>query len=69
MFRNQTIFGWHKEKTKFRIDKLTNDTLKLTLISTKDLEMLESLGINIKDQLVFIFKSGSCQDLYKSDSY
>ena len=60
MYNNQTVFGWQKDKTEFRIDKLTNDSLYLTLIKSKDLALLETLNVNVKGQLVFFFKPGGC---------
>jgi hypothetical protein len=60
MYNNQTILGWQKSKTEFRIDKLTNDSLHLTLIKTKDLALLETLNIKEKEQLIFFYKIDGC---------
>lgn len=60
MYHNQTIFGWQKSKTEFRIDKLTNDSLHLTLIKTKDLALLETLNIKEQEQLLFFYKTNGC---------
>ncbi len=60
IYNNQTIFGWQKSKTKFRIDKLTNDSLHLTLIKTKDLALLETLNIKEQEQLLFFYKKDGC---------
>jgi len=64
MYNNQTILGWQKDKTVFRIDKLTNDSLHLTLIKTKDLAFFEMLSININEQLIFDFKYNGCAKNY-----
>lgn len=61
MYNNQTVLGWQKDKTEFRIDKLTNDSLHLTLLKSKDFALLETLKMNVNDQLLFYFKTDGCK--------
>ncbi len=62
MYTNQTILGWEKEKTEFLIDKLTNNSLYLTLISSEDIGLLETMGMFINDQIVFDFVPDGCDN-------
>lgn len=40
----QTIFGWQKERYWFEINKLSDDSLKLTLLNNFDKALTEILG-------------------------
>lgn len=68
-YSNQRLLWWEKEKTVFRINKLTSNELHLTLISSEDLAMQEYLGLyeNETHQFKFTFCQNGCDERMRAD--
>lgn len=68
-YSNQRLLWWEKEKTVFRIDKLTSDELFLTLVKTEDAAMQEYLGLYEFEthQFKFTFCQNGCDEIMRAD--
>lgn len=65
-YNNQNFFRWTKDKYIFRIDKLTSDSLTLTLIKSTFPAMEEILGLpEINIPIQFISIDGNCESNLK----